>query len=116
VTPESLAAAAQQQEQGSEPGQQQQQKKTIKLDMTSRYLGLVVVPGKYIVRIEVEEFASQMRGAQRRALMKSATGVDGSSSGGTGGKSALTGVSADGEDGGGGSATLGATGIEVKAS
>ncbi|CAL3970354.1 unnamed protein product [Diplocarpon coronariae] len=31
------------------------------LDMTSRYLGLVVVPGAYIVRIEVEEFASQMR-------------------------------------------------------
>lgn len=34
---------------------------TVKLDMMSRYLGLVVVPGKYIVRIEVEEFASQMR-------------------------------------------------------
>ncbi len=33
----------------------------IKLDMTSRYLGLVVVPGKYIVKIEVEEFSSQMR-------------------------------------------------------
>ena len=32
------------------------------LDMTSRYLGLVVVPGEYIVRIEVEEFASQMKG------------------------------------------------------
>jgi hypothetical protein len=29
--------------------------------MTSRYLGLVVVPGEYIVKIEVEEFASQMR-------------------------------------------------------
>ncbi len=28
--------------------------------MTSRYLGLVVVPGEYIVRIEVEEFASQV--------------------------------------------------------
>ncbi|KAM0440900.1 hypothetical protein ACHAPT_000203 [Fusarium lateritium] len=34
---------------------------TIKLDMTSRYLGLVVVPGHHIVKIEVEEFASQMR-------------------------------------------------------
>jgi hypothetical protein len=34
---------------------------TVKLDMTSRYLGLVVVPGKYIVKMEVEEFASQMR-------------------------------------------------------
>ena len=33
----------------------------VKLDMTSRYLGLVVVPGKYIVKIEVEEFASQTR-------------------------------------------------------
>ncbi len=28
--------------------------------MTSRYLGLVVVPGKHIVKIEVEEFLSQM--------------------------------------------------------
>ncbi|KAK3902113.1 hypothetical protein C8A05DRAFT_15790 [Staphylotrichum tortipilum] len=34
----------------------------VKLDMTARYLGLVVVPGKYIVRIEAEEFASQARG------------------------------------------------------
>ncbi|KAH7156249.1 hypothetical protein EDB81DRAFT_786413 [Dactylonectria macrodidyma] len=34
---------------------------TVTLDMTSRYLGLVVVPGQYIVKIEVEEFASQMR-------------------------------------------------------
>lgn len=32
------------------------------LDMTSRYLGLVVVPGEYVTKIEVEEFASQMRG------------------------------------------------------
>ena len=31
------------------------------IDMTSRYLGLVVVPGKYIVRIEVEEFTSQLK-------------------------------------------------------
>jgi hypothetical protein len=31
-------------------------------DLTSRYLGLVVVPGEYIVRIEVEEFVSQMKG------------------------------------------------------
>jgi hypothetical protein len=29
--------------------------------MTSRYLGLVVVPGEYISKIEVEEFASQIR-------------------------------------------------------
>ncbi|PVH77677.1 hypothetical protein DL98DRAFT_463473 [Cadophora sp. DSE1049] len=32
------------------------------LDMTSRYVGLVVVPGPYITRIEVEEFESQMKG------------------------------------------------------
>lgn len=36
--------------------------------MTARYLGLVVVPGKYIVRIEAEEFASQMRGREVRVL------------------------------------------------
>ncbi|KAL2136288.1 hypothetical protein VTI74DRAFT_4523 [Chaetomium olivicolor] len=36
----------------------------VKLDMTSRYLGLVVVPGKYIVKIEAEEFLSQIRGRQ----------------------------------------------------
>ncbi|KAK0618078.1 hypothetical protein B0T17DRAFT_509637 [Bombardia bombarda] len=34
---------------------------TLKMDMTSRYLGLVVVPGRHIVKIEVEEFASQMK-------------------------------------------------------
>ncbi|KXX81911.1 N-alpha-acetyltransferase 38, NatC auxiliary subunit [Madurella mycetomatis] len=43
---------------GSDPGNTGK----VKLDMTSRYLGLVVVPGRYIVRIEVEEFASQRRG------------------------------------------------------
>ncbi|WYZ44350.1 hypothetical protein EsH8_VII_000786 [Colletotrichum jinshuiense] len=35
---------------------------TATMDMTSRYLGLVVVPGQYIVKIEVEEFASQIKG------------------------------------------------------
>ncbi|KAK1755053.1 hypothetical protein QBC47DRAFT_382615 [Echria macrotheca] len=35
---------------------------TIKQDMTSRFLGLVVVPGQHIVKIEVEEFTSQMGG------------------------------------------------------
>ncbi|KAK4451569.1 hypothetical protein QBC34DRAFT_400126 [Podospora aff. communis PSN243] len=34
---------------------------TVKMDMTSRYLGLVVVPGRHIVKIEAEEFVSQMR-------------------------------------------------------
>ncbi len=33
----------------------------IRMEMVSRYLGLVVVPGKYIAKVEVEEFASQMR-------------------------------------------------------
>lgn len=35
--------------------------KSIKMDMTHRYLGLVVVPGEHIVRIEKEDFASQLR-------------------------------------------------------
>jgi N-alpha-acetyltransferase 38, NatC auxiliary subunit len=34
----------------------------VTLDMTSRYMGLVVVPGEYIERIEVEEFESQIKG------------------------------------------------------
>ncbi|ROW07972.1 hypothetical protein VMCG_03527 [Cytospora schulzeri] len=32
--------------------------KSIKMDMTHRYLGLVVVPGEHIVRIEKEDFAT----------------------------------------------------------
>jgi N-alpha-acetyltransferase 38, NatC auxiliary subunit len=35
---------------------------TVTLDMTSRFLGLVVVPGQHIVKMEVEEFLSQMKG------------------------------------------------------
>jgi len=38
----------------------QSAKGNVRLDMISRYLGLVVVPGKHIVKIEVEEFASQV--------------------------------------------------------
>jgi hypothetical protein len=38
--------------------------------MTSRYLGLVVVPGEYVTKIEVEEFASQMKGKQKTAEEK----------------------------------------------
>ncbi|KAI0015859.1 hypothetical protein F4780DRAFT_761963 [Xylariomycetidae sp. FL0641] len=34
---------------------------TVKADVTSRYLGLVVVPGEHIVKMEVEEFASQVK-------------------------------------------------------
>ncbi|KAH6650242.1 hypothetical protein F5144DRAFT_555676 [Chaetomium tenue] len=37
-------------------------KEKVTVEMTSRYLGLVVVPGKYVVKIEEEEFASQVRG------------------------------------------------------
>jgi len=51
---------------------------TVKLDMTSRFLGLVVVPGRHIVKIEVEEFASQMGSKERRAAAmggKSGPGV-----------------------------------------
>lgn len=35
--------------------------KAVTLEMTHRYLGLVVVPGEYIVKIEKEEFASQIK-------------------------------------------------------
>ncbi|KAI0976858.1 hypothetical protein F4678DRAFT_126960 [Xylaria arbuscula] len=34
---------------------------TIKADMVSRYLGLVVIPGEHIVKMEVEEFTSQAK-------------------------------------------------------
>ncbi|GAP88800.1 putative LSM domain-containing protein [Rosellinia necatrix] len=34
---------------------------TVKADMTSRYLGLVVIPGEHIVKMEVEEFTSQVK-------------------------------------------------------
>ncbi|KAM3084011.1 hypothetical protein ACMFMF_001368 [Clarireedia jacksonii] len=40
---------------------------TIKKDLTSRYLGLVVVPGEYIRKIELEEFESQVRGREAAA-------------------------------------------------
>ncbi|KAI1800475.1 hypothetical protein F4811DRAFT_556771 [Daldinia bambusicola] len=39
----------------------------VALDMTSRYLGLVVVPGEHIVKMEVEEFASQ---AKSRSILE----------------------------------------------
>ncbi|KAI1115730.1 hypothetical protein F5Y14DRAFT_112958 [Nemania sp. NC0429] len=34
---------------------------TVKAEMTSRYLGLVVIPGQHIVKMEVEEFVSQVK-------------------------------------------------------
>lgn len=33
----------------------------VTVDMTSRFLGLVVVPGEHIVSMQLEEFASQLR-------------------------------------------------------
>ncbi|KAK0729097.1 hypothetical protein B0T21DRAFT_370355 [Apiosordaria backusii] len=46
---------------------QDAQKGKVVMDMTSRYLGLVVVPGKYITKIEVEEFASQLKASEKKA-------------------------------------------------
>ena len=31
-------------------------------EMTARYMGMVVIPGQYVAKIEVEEFMSQVRG------------------------------------------------------
>jgi hypothetical protein len=39
------------------------------LDLTSRYLGLVVVPGEHITKIEVEEFASQVKHGESKWLL-----------------------------------------------
>lgn len=40
-------------------GQSKAKEGSIKVDMTSRFLGLVVVPGQHIVKIEVEELVSR---------------------------------------------------------
>ncbi|ROT42293.1 LSM domain-containing protein [Sodiomyces alkalinus F11] len=34
----------------------------VKMDVMSRFLGLVTIPGEHIVKMEVEEFASQVKG------------------------------------------------------
>ena len=34
---------------------------TVRADMTSRYLGLIVIPGQYITKIEVEESGDHVR-------------------------------------------------------
>ncbi|EAQ92801.1 hypothetical protein CHGG_01036 [Chaetomium globosum CBS 148.51] len=47
---------------GSASNNKAKPKDKVTVEMTSRYLGLVVVPGKYVVKIEEEEFASQVRG------------------------------------------------------
>ncbi|KAI9891683.1 MAG: hypothetical protein M1814_002433 [Vezdaea aestivalis] len=39
----------------------------VKLDMTSRYLGLVVVPGEHIVKMELEKSAKGKAGASGEA-------------------------------------------------
>ncbi|KAK4157810.1 hypothetical protein C8A00DRAFT_39817 [Chaetomidium leptoderma] len=83
---ESAAAAAGKEEggEGGEEGPAGKGQKTMKMDMTSRYLGLVVVPGKYIVRIEAEEFASQMRGRQMKVLGVAEQGIVGGVAGSAG--------------------------------
>ncbi|CZR55868.1 uncharacterized protein PAC_05756 [Phialocephala subalpina] len=45
------------------------QEGTITQDLTSRYLGLIVVPGEYITKIEVEEFESQLTPAQKEKYL-----------------------------------------------
>jgi hypothetical protein len=45
------------------------------MDMTSRYLGLVVVPGRHIVKIEAEEFVSQMKKPPPSPLTGTASAV-----------------------------------------
>lgn len=37
---------------------------TVKLNMTSRLIGLVVIPGQYITRIELEEIPEQARACE----------------------------------------------------
>lgn len=37
---------------------------TVKVDMTSRFIGLIVVPGQHITRIEVEESPHTLRPAR----------------------------------------------------
>ncbi|KAL2755044.1 hypothetical protein ACRALDRAFT_211702 [Sodiomyces alcalophilus JCM 7366] len=40
---------------------------SLKMDVMSRFLGLVTIPGEHIVKMEVEEFASQRIVMTRRA-------------------------------------------------
>ncbi|KFZ06516.1 hypothetical protein V501_07347 [Pseudogymnoascus sp. VKM F-4519 (FW-2642)] len=51
---------------------------SVTLEMTSRYLGLVVVPGEHITKIELEQFASQMKSKGSRwsgNMLNSQTGT-----------------------------------------
>lgn len=54
------------------------QRAAFNLDMNSRFLGLIIVPGEHIVKIEVEEFASQMRGAESAASAAAASSASNS--------------------------------------
>ncbi|KAL2216626.1 LSM domain protein [Thermoascus aurantiacus ATCC 26904] len=47
-------------------------KDTVKVDMTSRLIGLVVVPGQHITRIELEETPDEIR--MREARKEAVTG------------------------------------------
>ncbi|KAK1783670.1 hypothetical protein QBC45DRAFT_837 [Copromyces sp. CBS 386.78] len=40
----------------------------LKVDLSSRYLGLVVIPGEHITKIELEEFASQVRARNNKGM------------------------------------------------
>ena len=42
---------------------------SVTVNMTSRFMGLVVVPGHHIVKMQVEEFASQLRGQDCEGLI-----------------------------------------------
>lgn len=58
-TARQLAERVSQQAQDTVPGS-----KAV-MNMTSRYLGMIVTPGQHIVKIEVEEFVSQLRSRNR---------------------------------------------------
>lgn len=63
--PSAVREAAAANEQGSKNTNSQ----NIKLNMTSRFIGLVVVPGQHITKIELEETPEQAR--VRETLRKS---------------------------------------------
>ncbi|ELQ41575.1 hypothetical protein OOU_Y34scaffold00267g12 [Pyricularia oryzae Y34] len=65
-TPEQVAAHAKKVAAAKDAGEADADDDKMTLGMTSRYLGLIVVPGEHIVKIEVEEFASQLRAAARK--------------------------------------------------
>ena len=53
---EALAAAAREKEDKTKGHARSRQQSTVaKANMTSRFMGLIVVPGKHVIKIEVEE-------------------------------------------------------------